>query len=128
LSYLAVLRLSFSNVIRWVCLSVRNTLFVCLGMLLSIAISLRLIGSIRLLLPFSAVMLMVRLSWSMCVHCSFSISPILAPVSLSICRSVAVFVPADEIRLSISVSVGMNGSVFSWVYLGFVHVLFWLLR
>jgi len=59
----------------------------------------------------------------MCVHWSFSISPILAPVSLSSCRSVAVFgVPAD-IRVSISVSVGMNGSPFSCVYFGCVHVL-----
>jgi len=66
---------------------------------------------------------MVFLSLSMCVHNSFSISPILAPVSLSSCRSVDVFrVPAD-ISVSISVSVGMNGIWFSFVYFGCVHVL-----
>ena len=67
---------------------------------------------------------MVLLSLSMCVHCSFSISPILAPVSLSSCRSVAVLGEPADIRLSISVSVGMNGILLSCVYFGSFHVLF----
>jgi len=51
---------------------------------------------------------MVFLSWSMCVHLSFSISPMRAPVSLSVWSSVAVFGLAADMRLSISVSVGMK--------------------
>jgi len=78
---------------------------------------------ILLLLPFSAVMYIVFLSVSMFVHLVFAISPILAPVSLSICSSVAVFSVPAAIRMSISASVGMNGSVFSSVYFGGVHVL-----
>jgi len=59
----------------------------------------------------------------MFTHSVFVASPILAPVSLSSCRSVAVLgVPAD-IRVSISASVGMNGIPFSCVYRGCVHVL-----
>lgn len=122
-SLVAVLLRSPSKVTLKLCLLGWNTLSLILGMLFSIAISLLLIGSILLLLPFSAVMYIVFLSESMFTHLVFAISPILAPVSLSICSSVAVFsVPAD-IRMSISASVGMNGSVFSSVYFGGVHVL-----
>ena len=44
-------------------------------------------------------------------------------VSLRYWRSVAVFCLLAEIRLSISISVGMNGSGDSLVYFGGVHVL-----
>lgn len=66
---------------------------------------------------------MVLLSRSSCVHWSFSISPILAPVSLRVWSSVAVLGLADAIRLSISCSVGMKGIVLSRLYCGLVHVL-----
>ena len=66
---------------------------------------------------------MVFLCRSMCVHSSFGISPIRAPVSLSSCKSVAVLGEPAEIRLSISCSVGMNGSPCSLVYFGCIHVL-----
>ena len=123
-SFTAVLLRSASYVVLSPCLSVWKTLPFMWGRLFSIAMSFGLIGNILLLLPFSAVMYIVFRSWSMCVHCSFSISPILAPVSLSSCRSAAVFgLPAD-IRESISASVGMNGSLLSCVYFGSVHVLF----
>ena len=59
----------------------------------------------------------------MCFHSKNLISPILAPVSLSVWSSVAVLcVPAHAIRLSISASVGMNGNPLSWVYFGCCHV------
>jgi len=50
-------------------------------------------------------------------------SPIRAAVSLMYWSSVAVFCLLAEIRLSISISVGMNGSGISLVYFGDVHVL-----
>ena len=56
LSLVAVLLHSPSNVTLKLCLLGWNTLSLILGMLFSIAISLLLIGSILLLLPFSAVM------------------------------------------------------------------------
>jgi len=74
--------------------------------------SLTLAGSILLLLPFSAVMYTVLRSVSRCCHFKNSISPILAPVSLSSCSSAAVFGCPALIRLSISCSVGMKGSSF----------------
>jgi len=60
----------------------------------------------------------------MCIHLSFSSSPILAAVSLSVCRSVAVFGLPAVISVSSSCSVGMNGSPFSSVYFGGVYVAF----
>ena len=60
---------------------------------------------------------------SMCVHFRLSISPILAPVSLSSCRSADVFFPLADISVSISVSVGMKGSSLCFAYVGCVHVL-----
>jgi len=51
-------------------------------------------------------------------------SPILAPVSLSVWSSAAVFGVAAAIRMSISASIGMKaGSVDSCLYWGLVHVL-----
>jgi len=55
-SLVAVLLRSASNVILSPCLSVWNIWLFILGRLFSMAMSLLLIGSIRLLLPFSAVM------------------------------------------------------------------------
>lgn len=86
------------------------------------AISVSEIGKIRGLLPFSAVMLMVFRLVSMSVHCKKSkISPILAPVSLSVCRAVAVFGVPAEIRLSNSFSVGIKGIFLCILYFGFFH-------
>ena len=56
LSLIAVRLRSASKVERKPCLFVWNTLLLTLGILFSMAISLLLIGSILLLLPFSAVM------------------------------------------------------------------------
>jgi len=56
LSFLAVLFRRASNVIRIACLLVWNTFSVSCGIWFSMATSFSLIGSIRLLLPFSAVM------------------------------------------------------------------------
>ena len=56
LSFTAVLLRRASKVVRSPCLSVWNILVFVLGRRLSISISLLLIGRIRLLLPFSAVM------------------------------------------------------------------------
>lgn len=64
----------------------------------------------------------------MCCHCSFVASPILAPVSFMSCRAVAKVFDAPLIRLSISCSVGMNGSSVVSVYLGRSHVLFMYFR
>ena len=86
------------------------------------AISLVLIGNIRELLPFSAVMYIVFRSRSMFNHFRRVISPILAPVSLSSCRSVDVLIVPAEIRESISFSVGMCGSLCCLAYFGCVHV------
>ena len=90
----------------------------------SIAISLSLIGSIRGLLPFSGVMFTIFCWKLMSCHCSIVASPILIPVSFSICNSVAVTVPIDAISWSISVSVGMNGSLSAGLYVGCSHVFF----
>ena len=92
------------------------------------AISLVLIGNIRELLPFSAVMYIVLRSRSMFDHFRRSISPILAPVSFSSCRSVEVLVVPEEIRESISFSVGMNGKPCCLAYFGCVQVLPMYLR
>jgi len=82
-----------------------------------------LIGSIRDLLLFSAVMYIVLLSKSISVHFRRAISPILAPVSLSSCKSVAVFGVAEHIKESSSFSVGINGNLCSLEYFGGCHVL-----
>ena len=59
----------------------------------------------------------------MCIHCRVFISPILAPVSFSVCKSVEVLGFPIAIRVSNSCSVGMNGSPLSCVYFGCCHVL-----
>ena len=51
----------------------------------------------------------------MSVHFVRAISPILAPVSLSSCKSVEVFVVPANISESSSISVGMNGNVSSFL-------------
>ena len=94
------------------CLWLWKTLSLILGKLFSIADSFVDAGNMRLLLPFSAVMYTVLRSASRCVHLRASISPILAPVSLSSCSSAAVFGCPALIRLSISCSVGMKGISF----------------
>jgi hypothetical protein len=58
---------------------------------------------------------------SSCFHVRFSTSPIRAPVSLSICKSVAVIGRAEAMRVSISASVGMNGIRLSRLYMGAFH-------
>lgn len=47
----------------------------------------------------------------------------IAPVSLSSCRSADILSFPEVISVSISVSVGMNCSPLSLVYLGIAHVL-----
>lgn len=89
----------------------------------SIAKSLLLIGSILPLLFFDGVMLIVLFGF-MSVHCSFLLSSVLIPVSLSICRSATKsFFVADAIKMSNSCSVGMNGSLSSFLYFGGFHFL-----
>jgi hypothetical protein len=87
----------------------------------SIATSLSLIGSIRGLLPFSGVTLIVFLWVSKSIHFNILASPMRTPVSFSSCRSDAVLMFADAIRESISCSVGMNGSFCSFLNFGFSH-------
>jgi len=87
------------------------------------AVSLTLIGSILELLLFSALMYTVLLSKSISVHFSRSISPILAPVSLSSCKGVVVFGVPEHIKESSSFSVGINGNLCSLAYFGGCHVL-----
>ena len=122
-SFLAVVARSFSSVFRSPSLSVWNTFSFIFRWLLSIAHSLGLSGSILLLLPLIPVMFTVCRVVSTCCHLSFAISPILAAVSFSSCRSVAVFGCPAAIRLSSSSSFGMNGSGSSIVYVGLAHVL-----
>jgi hypothetical protein len=85
------------------------------------AINLLLIGRILGLLPFSGVMFIVLFSKFMSIHFSLCASPILIPVSLSICSIVLSFLPHDAVSWSISVSVGMKGIFSSWVYFGLSH-------
>lgn len=87
------------------------------------SMSLGLIGRILGLLPFSGVMLIVLLCVSMSVHLTRSISPILAPVSLSDCRRHAVFGLPALIRVSSSSSVGINGGGACCFQCGRFHVL-----
>jgi len=86
-------------------------------------ISVGLMGSIRLLLPFSAWMVTTFRFTSMSVHLSVSTSPIRAPVSLRSWSSTAVFGLPLLMSASISCSVGMKGNVESRLYFGLVHVL-----
>ena len=122
-SLVTVLFRSASKVERSPCLFVWKILSLIFGMLFSMAISFVLIGNILELLPFSAVMYIVLRSRSMLIHFRRVISPILAPVSLSSCRSVDVLVVPAEIRESISFSVGMYGKPCCLAYFGCVHVL-----
>jgi len=128
LSFLAVRFLSSMNVFLMPCVGVWKTLLFSFGMLFSMAASFGVIGRIRLLLFFSAFIVIVRRVVSICDHSRGAISPIRAPVSLSSCMSVAVVGLADAMRLSISCSVGMYGGVNSRLYCGSVHVLFMDLR
>jgi len=80
------------------------------GRFLIMLISLSLIGRIRGLLPFSGVMFTVLRSVSMSIGINCVSSPILMPVSFSICSIVDSIEPHDAIKRSISCSVGMNGS------------------
>jgi len=107
-SLLAVLLLRASKFVLRLCAFPLNILSVFLDSLFSMSMSLVLRGSVLLLLPFSAVMLMVLRSESMCIHFNFSISPILAPVSLSSCSNVAILRLEADISASISCSVGMK--------------------
>jgi len=94
---------------------VRGSLFIML-------MSLSDMRSSRGLLFFDGVMFSVFCSVDRSIHLSFLISDILAPVSLSVCSSVAMRFPHDAINRSISVSVGMNGILASIVIRGFVHL------
>ena len=87
-----------------------------------------LIGSILGLLPFSGVTFTVFCSVFMSIHFSDCASPILMPVSFSICSSVDSFLPHEAMSWSISVSVGMNGIFSSALYLGFSHCIFLYFR
>lgn len=120
-SLVAVLLRRASYVIRSVCLFRGNIFSFCLCVLFSMFMSLLLIGSIRLLLPFSASMWMVFLLRSMSVHLVSVASPILAPVSLSSCRSRLVFGVPLFISVSSSFSVGMNGKAVCFLYFGLSH-------
>ena len=89
----------------------------------SMAKSLLLIGSILPLLFLDGAMFIVLFGF-MSVHCSFLLSSVLIPVSLSICRSATKsFFVADAIKMSNSCSVGMNGSLSSFLYFGGFHFL-----
>ena len=88
-----------------------------------IPISLSDIGRILGLLPFSGVIFIVLRCTSRSSAVSCVNSPILIPVSLSVCRIVAVSFPHDAIRMSISCSVGMNGSFCTVTYRGGFHVI-----
>ena len=98
------------------------------GIVASMLISLSEIGRILGLLPFSGVTLTVLRTVSMSIGIILVSSPILIPVSLSICSTVAVTFPLAAISRSISSSVGMNGSRSCGVYLGGFHVTFLCLR
>ena len=78
--------------------------------------------SSRGLLFFDGVMFSVFCSVDRSIHFSFVASDILAPVSLSVCSSVAMRFPHDAMSRSISCSVGMNGILASIVMRGFVHL------
>jgi len=79
------------------------------------------IGRSRGLLFFVGVMFSVFCSVDRSIHFSFTVSDILAPVSLSVCSSVAMCFPHDAINRSSSCSVGMNGILASIFMRGFVH-------
>ena len=121
-SLLAVLCLWLSNTLLiWFCLFGNMCSLVC-GYSFSIAVSLSVSGRILGLLPFSGVMFTVLFCRFMSVHFSSCASPILIPVSLSSCRSVASLCLHDAIKMSISDSVGINGSVSSALYFGCSHL------
>ena len=86
------------------------------------AMSLSLIGRIRGLLPFSGVIFTIFRSVSMCVVVSCVSSPILIPVSFSVCSMAANILLLPAMSMSISCSVGMNGSFWLIAYFGGVHV------
>ena len=98
---------------------------VCLffGRLFIIPISLLLIGRILGVLFFSGVMVRVFLSVPRFVHVRSTSSPIRIPVSLRVWSTVDVTFPHPEISMSISCSVGMNGSFVVVMYFGGVHVI-----
>ncbi len=98
-----------------------NILPVLFDVLFSIPISFGDIGSMRGLLPFAGLILIVFLSASMSIHCAFIASVPLASVSLSSCRNFDTVLPADAIHASISFSSGMNGIVCSFLYFGLSH-------
>ena len=91
------------------------------GNAFSIAISVILILNCLGLLPFSGVIVMILFWKSMSVQFSCHASPHLAPVSFSIWRNVAVFCPHPAMIWSISVSVGMKGSLCMRLYFGGFH-------
>lgn len=84
------------------------SLLLC-GCWFSMSRSLLLIFSILGLLPFAGVMLSVLCSVFRSVHCSIVASEIRIAVSFSVCSSVAMCFPHDDMSMSISISVGMNG-------------------
>ena len=86
-----------------------------------ISMSLRLIGSMHALLPFSGVMVAILRSKSMSLHFSCAASPHLAPVSFRNWRNVASILPLPEISWSMSASVGTNGTLSVGLYFGGCH-------
>lgn len=75
-----------------------------------IPISFGVIAKILGLLPFSGVMFIVLRCSSKSLHSRLNASPILIPVSFSICKSALSRAGDALIKASISCSVGINGS------------------
>jgi len=113
LSFVDVSVLCFPNVVLRLSMSWLNMCSVFLLNLFSMSISLLLIGRILGLLPFSGVMFKVFCCVLRSIHFSIVASPMRIPVSFSVWSSVAVRSPHDAISWSISVSIGMNGSLSS---------------
>ena len=102
----------FLWIVNWVLipsLSLLKMFSLVLLNVFSIAISLSDIGTIRGLLPFSGVILIVFLSKFRSFHLRSVSSPILIPVSFRHCKAVAVFLPLLFISSSILFSVGIYG-------------------
>ena len=119
-SFWAVAFRCVSNDVLSPFMSVVRILFSLLcGSLFTMLRSLSDMRSSRGLLSFDGVMLSVFCSGDRSVHWSFTASHIRAAVSLSVCSSVANRFPHEAISWSISVSVGMNGSLVSDGYVWF---------
>lgn len=93
---------------------VENNVLRFLGSLFSMSIKRSDIGSVLGRLPFSGWLIDIRRRVkSTSIHSICAASPILALVSFRSCRSVAIVLLDAAISVSISASVGMNGTFLS---------------